>query len=114
MSTDDVQESPLAGEAYRKKLPKAKSAYVVDFFCGCGGMSWGFANTRQSHWAFDVLAGIDLDRASLATYRKNLQTEAVNHDVARIAKDPASLVELVPNFDPETCRPLVFIGCAPC
>ena len=34
--------------AYRKKMPKAKSIYVLDFFAGCGGMSYGFATTRQS------------------------------------------------------------------
>src|SRR5438552_1961230 len=53
--------------AYSKKLPKPTLINVVDFFCGCGGMSWGFANTRQSHFAYRVLGGVDIDKIALAT-----------------------------------------------
>ena len=51
--------------AYAKKLPSPKLVYVLDFFCGCGGMSAGFLTARQSHMAFEVLAGIDINKDAL-------------------------------------------------
>jgi DNA-cytosine methyltransferase len=101
--------------AYAKKLPDPAPVYVVDFFAGCGGMSYGFANTRQSHTAYKVLAGIDIDREALKTYERNVVgSKAVHADIFAIGNDPDSLLDLVPGFDPEASRPLVFIGCAPC
>ncbi len=114
MSPQSIRQGPAYNEAYSKKLPKAKPVYVIDFFCGCGGMSKGFADTRQSHLSFDVLAGIDIDDASLATYRRNVQADGINHDIGKLSQAPDDLISLVPRFSPETCRPLAFIGCAPC
>lgn len=100
--------------SYTKKLPEADTAFVLDFFSGCGGMSWGFANTRQSHHGFQVLAGIDIDDKALATYAANITAPAIHQDIRLLAADPERLRELVPHFDPQLCRPLVFIGCPPC
>ena len=78
-AVDPAKKNSLA---YSKKLPRPKPVYLVDFFCGCGGMSWGFANTRQSHIAYQVLAGIDIDAYALATYRRNLpDARAIRQDV---------------------------------
>ena len=102
-------------QAYTKKLPVPKKVYVIDFFCGCGGMSIAFQNSRQSHWAFEILAGIDIDKKSLLTYKENIQSEAVCMDIKDIAENPQLLLNAVPLFYPQQrCRPLVFIGCAPC
>lgn len=101
-------------EAYKKKLPEPDLVYVIDFFSGCGGMSWGFANTRQSHMAFKVMAGIDIEEPALKTYEKNIGSLALKQDIRKIAEEPTLLEKLIPNFNPEKCRPLVFIGCAPC
>jgi DNA (cytosine-5)-methyltransferase 1 len=100
--------------AYSKKLPDPKPVYVVDFFSGCGGMSYGFANTRQSHLAFQILAGIDIDATALATFEQNVGAPGIKADVAAIAESPSVLRTLVPGWDPDKSRPLVFIGCAPC
>jgi DNA (cytosine-5)-methyltransferase 1 len=100
--------------AYEKKLPEPKKIYVIDFFAGCGGMSEGFKNTRQSHLAFELLAGIDIDQNALVTYEKNIGAPVILADIAEIGDDPSCLTKLVPRFDPSTHRPLVFIGCAPC
>lgn len=101
--------------AYNKKLPNPKPVYVIDFFSGCGGMSYGFAMTRQSHSEFKVLAGIDINSLALKTYARNVPDgTSVEADVFKIAEDPDQLLNIVPGFDPEKCRPLVFIGCAPC
>lgn len=100
--------------AYSKKLPEPSPVYVVDFFAGCGGMSSGFVNTRQSHTEFRVLAGIDIDDHALATYERNISAPGVVQDIALLSETPDLLTEIVPNFDPVLCRPLVFIGCPPC
>jgi len=77
-------------------------------------MSYGFANTRQSHLAFEILAGIDIDPVALKTYHRNVGAPGIKADISRIAKDPDSLLELLAERDLSVLRPLVFIGCAPC
>jgi DNA (cytosine-5)-methyltransferase 1 len=41
---------------------------VIDLFCGCGGLSKGFADA-----GYQVLLGVDHDQAALETYRKNFE-----------------------------------------
>ena len=77
-------------------------------------MSWGFQSTRQSHLQFEILAGIDIDKTSLRTYRSNVDARTVAQDVRDIERRPALLCELIPGFDPSKNRPLVFIGGPPC
>jgi DNA (cytosine-5)-methyltransferase 1 len=100
--------------AYTKKLPDPSLVYVIDFFSGCGGMSWGFANTRQSHIAYKILGGIDIDGYALKTYEANIGAPGIKADVKELAENPERLRSLMPDFDPSICRPLVFIGCPPC
>jgi DNA (cytosine-5)-methyltransferase 1 len=42
---------------------------VIDLFCGCGGLSKGFADA-----GYQVLLGVDHDAAALETFRKNFQS----------------------------------------
>ncbi len=101
--------------AYSKSLPDPDRVFVVDFFAGCGGMSSGFASTRQSHLAYRVLAGLDIDAHALRTYAANVPgSEPVLTDIFGVAERPEKLRRLIPGFDVDACRPLVFIGCAPC
>lgn len=100
--------------AYAKKLPKPNLVYVVDLFCGCGGMSWGFANTRQSHYAYRILGGIDIDKTALATYARNIGAPIVCKDIRSFAADPNSLSDALGVGPLESLRPLVFVGCPPC
>lgn len=110
----DVNLKQLRSNSYTKTLPDPDKVYVIDFFAGCGGMSWGFANVRQSHLAFEVLAGIDTDENAMATFEANIDALGVVTDIREIARNPDSLIDLVPGFDPNVSRPLVFIGCPPC
>ena len=57
--------------------PDDKSPTVVDLFCGCGGLSLGFQQA-----GFKVLAGIDHDKPALQTFQKNLNTHALDLDLA--------------------------------
>ncbi len=102
------------GGKYEKSLPEPKKINVVDFFCGCGGMSWGFKNTRQSHLAFNILAGIDIDTNALKTYAKNVGAPALELDVFSLADNPALLSENIAELAQDSDSPLLFIGCAPC
>jgi DNA-cytosine methyltransferase len=111
--TQVFSDEPLLS-AYKKKLPTPQSIYVIDFFCGAGGMSYGFSNTRQSHLAFKILGGIDISADALKTYEMNVRAPGINADVRELSKFPETLMSLIPEFDPNIHRPLVFIGCAPC
>src|SRR5262249_41464038 len=111
---DDWQTIAFTPSAYSKKLPKPEWIYVVDFFCGCGGMSWGFANTRQSHLAFKILLGVDLDRHALSSFRTTIWARTLRKDVRKLAAKPALLTKAIPEVRLKSCHPLVFIGCPPC
>lgn len=101
-------------DRYEKSLPTPQKIPVLDFFCGCGGMSWGFKNTRQSHVAFEVLAGFDIDKHALLTYETNIKAPGFCVDVAQLSENPQQLCEYVPSIKEGLKRPFVFIGCAPC
>lgn len=102
------------GEKYSKALPVPEKIYVVDFFCGCGGVSWGFKHTRQSHLAFEVLAGIDINKHSLASYSANVGAKAIMQDIFELAERPELLKELLPELEEVANDKLLFVGCAPC
>lgn len=75
-------------------------------------MSYGFVSTRQSHLAYEVLAGIDTDREALRTYERNVGAPGIRADVRELAEKPRKLQVLIPTLDRP--GPLVFIGCPPC
>jgi DNA (cytosine-5)-methyltransferase 1 len=116
LKTTVMASEPSNGNqlAYAKKLPKPNLVYVVDLFCGCGGMSWGFANTRQSHLAYRILGGVDINKIALATYARNIAAPTICRDIRSIAADPKMLSDLLGAGPLETLRPLVFVGCPPC
>jgi len=65
----------------------AAAPTVVDLFCGCGGLSLGFQNA-----GYRVLAGVDNDAPSLATYAANLPgAKALNCNLF----DPADIERIV-------------------
>ena len=51
---------------------------VLDLFCGCGGLSCGFVQA-----GFNVILGIDNDKAALNTFQKNhKKSKAANINLA--------------------------------
>ena len=51
---------------------------VIDLFCGCGGVSLGFARE-----GFEIVAGIDNDQEALNTFSKNFpHSKALNVDLS--------------------------------
>lgn len=105
----------LDSGSYKKKLPKPDLVYVVDFFCGCGGMSWGFCSTRQSHLKFHVIAGVDIDSKALATFKSNMvDAKAIRRDIREYLEIPELFDEILDPQQVKDYRPLVFVGCPPC
>lgn len=90
-------------------------AQVIDMFCGCGGMSLGFAAMTVATGAFRLIGGVDVNQISLNTYSKNFGVPGKNIDVRELARDKAKLtgfLNSLPDYDAKI--PTILIGCAPC
>ncbi len=79
---------------------------AVDFFCGGGGMTYGF---RQA--GIEVIAGIDIDPKCRSTYKTNNKpVKFVGADIKKLSvKKLARRIRIEQNDDN-----MVFIGCSPC
>ncbi len=86
---------------------------VVDFFSGCGGMSYGFKMARTRNVRFDVLGGIDVDRHANATFARMLEREPIEADVTSLLRKSA-LDRALSQWGVTRDDPLLVIGCAPC
>lgn len=54
---------------------------VIDLFCGCGGLSFGFLTA-----GYEILLGLDNDSASLETFKKNhTNSSVIQEDIERIS-----------------------------
>jgi DNA (cytosine-5)-methyltransferase 1 len=103
--------SPLDSSAYLSEAPYQ----VLDFFCGCGGMSSGFAALGNLFPSFEVIGGCDINPDAGASFEANHKAPCLIRDITRLKTDPRSIASLLseyPRYDSN--RPLVLIGCAPC
>ena len=104
----------------RRRSP-AESWTVVDFFSGCGGMSYGFSRRVP----FKVIAAVDAEFAKpgagfgkLAcneTYRANIGVEPLNRNIAEL--DPGEFLGEVSSRHEPGLKPgelTVFLCCPPC
>lgn len=86
-------------------MRQSASAQVVDFFCGAGGTSAGFAAA-----GLNVVLGIDNDTDSELTFRHNFPHAGfINRDIRKVR--PYELDAFLVN---RRKLPLVFSACAPC
>ncbi|MBQ8977326.1 MAG: DNA cytosine methyltransferase [Succinivibrionaceae bacterium] len=77
---------------------------VIDLFCGCGGLSYGFENA-----GFNVLLGIDNDAKALETFEKNhTGSKTICGDITNIHFD-SDFKNLIGNKNID-----VIIGGPPC
>ena len=98
-----------------KITTKQPIAQVIDMFCGCGGMSLGFAAMAQATGAFRLIGGVDINEVSLKTYEHNYGIPAQKIDVRELANSNNSLntfLASLPEYDQQL--PTILIGCAPC
>lgn len=82
-----------------------KKIVAVDFFCGCGGTSYGF---KQA--GIDVQCGVDFDETCKATYEENLGKDKFLH--ADITKLKPSDIQR--KISLKKGQKLLFSACAPC
>jgi DNA (cytosine-5)-methyltransferase 1 len=86
---------------------------VIDFFSGCGGMSFGFATTDPPMIRYRVIGAVDIDRHANATYGRMLGIQPLECDIRELASaDRIDDVTRTWGLTPD--QPLVVIGCAPC
>lgn len=83
----------------------------VDFFAGCGGMSYGFESIGEINGLFKNVGAFDIDKHANKTYERNFgitphQIDLGNSEISEI-KDLISEKRNKKN-------PLIVIGCAPC
>lgn len=78
---------------------------AVDFFCGAGGVTYGFREV-----GITVLAGIDIDPKFRDTYENNNKALFINEDVSNLPpEDLTKYITISKNDDN-----LIFVGCSPC
>lgn len=87
---------------------------VLDFFCGAGGTSLGFAALNEVVPAFKFLGGCDINAVSAATYSHNYGTPLINRDIIDLADDKEELRKLLYEIGYDPLKPTILIGCAPC
>lgn len=93
---------------WKDQIPN-KEYDFVDFFCGAGGMSYGFhqmANlTGRLRWA----GAVDIDKHAIDTYETNY-----GHRPSNVNLGEAEIEEIRSNLDLKPGNELILIGCAPC
>ena len=87
---------------------------VIDFFCGAGGTSLGFAALNSIIPAFKMLGGCDINKVSATTYSHNYGTPIVNEDITRLAYEEGALESFLEYIGYDKTKPTILIGCAPC
>lgn len=97
------------------KISHESPIQVMDFFCGCGGMSLGFSAASTTQPLFKMIGGCDIDPVACKTYNRNFHAPAVQCDIREINRDInayKSFLNQFPDYNPQ--KPLIVIGCAPC
>lgn len=87
---------------------------VLDFFCGCGGASYGFSKARRQGLDVRILGGVDIDAHACATYRRMVGAPSEQLDIAALARRPSMLSGLLDRWGWADHDRRILVGCAPC
>jgi len=87
---------------------------VIDFFCGCGGTSSGFAAAKVPGATVEIVAGVDIDPYCCATFERMLRVPAECLDIVEIADNRRLRNALLRGWNLSRFDKLILVGCAPC
>lgn len=87
---------------------------MVDFFCGCGGVSSGFLQASVPGVEVHVLAGIDIDKHACRTYTRMIGVEAECVDARNFVDTPKTLTAAARRWGIADYDRLILVGCSPC
>lgn len=98
-------------------LPRnSKKIQVLDFFSGCGGMSYGFSRMSDFLPSVCPIWALDINKDALESYKANHWWDTVIRDIRTVGEDPQSVRDFLektfPKYDKNAG--LILIGCAPC
>ena len=98
----------IGGEKLKQKF-KSKKYDFVDFFCGAGGMSYGFHQMAELSGVMRWAGAVDIDKHAIDTYARNYGCRPVNLNLGEDSID-----KIRASLDLKKKNELVLIGCAPC
>ncbi len=84
----------------------------VDFFSGCGGMSYGFHQAQIKTGMVRYVGAFDFDEHANKTYQKNLGYTPSQMDIGSVELHEIKENLINNSYNPKL--PLIVIGCAPC
>lgn len=109
-----VQEKISSFAPLQKQTYENNPIQLIDFFCGAGGTSLGFAALNGIIPAFKLLGGCDINAVSAETYSHNYDTPLINQDITELAYEEGKLEVFLEKIGYDPTKPTVLIGCAPC
>ncbi len=84
----------------------------VDFFSGCGGMSYGFHQAQIQTGMVKHVGAFDFDQHANKTYQRNFGSCPTQMDIGNTELEEIKTNLITSSYDPNL--PLIVIGCAPC
>ena len=116
MLVQAVQREVKAWKPYRSRDKNLLLPFqVIDFFCGCGGMSLGFAALSRVIPLVEIIGGCDINEDALSTFEKNFSAPGIKTDILELVDNDQALdhfLSMLSQYDKS--RPTIVIGCAPC
>ena len=95
-------------EEWSDRIPNVEYDFV-DFFCGAGGMSFGFHQMAELTGRLRWAGAVDIDKHAIDTYERNY-----GHRPANVNLGDAEIDEIRAALDLKEGNDLILIGCAPC
>lgn len=107
ISAKDVLER-IGYTQWSDQIPN-KEYDFVDFFCGAGGMSYGFHQMAELTGRLRWAGAVDIDKHAIDTYARNY-----GHRPSNVNLGEAEIDEIRSALDLKEGNDLILIGCAPC
>lgn len=107
ITAEDVLQQ-IDYEGIKNDIPNATYDFV-DFFCGAGGMSYGFHKMAELTGRLRWAGAIDIDKHAIDTYAHNY-----GHRPQNVNLGDADIDEIRKALDLKEGNELILIGCAPC